>query len=122
MSFGKPFEKGQGGRVKGARNKLSMAFVEALAAEFAEFGAEAIRIARIERPTEFIKIIASIMPKEFEIVDNRLAAITDEELNVFIEYAQRQLAGGLTANIESREGPTIDGESTRLLPTIRETT
>jgi hypothetical protein len=116
------FKPGQGGRVKGARNRLSMAFVEALAKEFDEFGAEAIRVARIERPIEFVKIIASIMPKEFEIVDNRLAAITDEELNVFIEYAQRQLAGGLTANIESREGPTIDGESTLLLSAIRETT
>jgi hypothetical protein len=99
-----------------------MAFVEALAEEFRQFGAEALRICRIERPTEFIKIVASVIPKEFEIVDSRLQDITDEELNAFIEYAQRQLAGGLTANIESREGPTIDGESTRLLPTIRETT
>ena len=79
MSFGIPFEPGRpktGGRVKGARNKLSMAFVEALAKEFEEHGAEAIRICRVERPTEFIKIIASIMPKEFEITDNRLADIT----------------------------------------------
>ena len=97
MTFGQPFQKGQGGRVKGARNRLSMAFVEALAKEFEEHGAEAIRICRVERPTEFIKIIASIMPKEFEITDNRLAAITDEELDVFIEYARRQLFGGAAA-------------------------
>ena len=54
MSFAAPFEKGRaksGGRVKGARNKLSMAFVEALAAEFSEHGAEAIRICRIDGQT-----------------------------------------------------------------------
>ena len=114
MSFGIPFEPGRhksGGRVKGARNKLSMAFVEALAKEFEEHGAEAIRICRVERPTEFIKIIASIMPKEFEITDNRLAAITDEELDVFIEYARRQLVGGAAlAIIDGREDQTINRE------------
>ena len=59
--FGTPFQPGQksAGRVRGARNKLSMAFVEALAEEFRQHGAEAIRIMRIERPTEFIKVIAS---------------------------------------------------------------
>ena len=109
-TFGTPFQPGHksGGRVKGARNKLSMAFVEALAAEFAEHGAEAIRICRIERPAEFIKIIASIMPKEFEITDNRLAAITDEELDVFIEYARRQLVGGTAfAIVDGREKQEI---------------
>jgi hypothetical protein len=46
------------------------------------------------------------MPKEFEITDNRLAAITDEELNAFIEYARRQLAGGAAlAIIDGREEP-----------------
>ena len=114
MSFGIPFEPGRpktGGRVKGARNKLSMAFVEALAKEFEEHGEEAIRICRVERPTEFIKIIASIMPREFEITDNRLAAITDEELDVFIEYARRQLVGGTAfAIVDGREDKAINRE------------
>lgn len=115
MSFGVPFKPGQGGRVKGARNKLSMSFVTALAKEFEEHGAEAIRIARIERPTEFIKIIASVLPKEFEIVDLRLQDITDEELNAFIEYAQRQLAGSTARIIEGGKEPTPDREPVKLL-------
>ena len=110
------FKPGQGGRVKGARNKLSMSFVTALAKEFEEFGAEAIRIARIERPTEFIKIIAHrSLPKEFEIVDLRLQDITDEELNAFIEYAQRQLAGSTARIIEGGKEPTPDREPVKLL-------
>ncbi len=62
------FQKGRdktGGRVKGSRNKLSMAFVEALAKEFDEHGAEAIRIMRIENPSDFLKVIAAVIPKEF---------------------------------------------------------
>ena len=109
-----PFELGRpktGGRVKGARNKLSMAFVEALAKEFEEHGEEAIRICRVERPTEFIKIIASIMPKEFEITDNRLADINDGELDALIEYARRRLAGGAAlAIVDSREDKAINRE------------
>jgi hypothetical protein len=108
MSFGKPFEKGQGGRVKGARNRLSMSFVTALAKEFDEFGAESIRICRIERPHEFLKIVASLLPKEFELVDSRLTEITDEELNDLIELARRQLAGGVTlAIVDGRKEPEI---------------
>jgi len=62
------FQKGRdktGGRVKGSRNKLSMTFVEALAKEFEEHGAEAIRIMRMENPSDFLKIIAAVIPKEF---------------------------------------------------------
>ena len=47
------FEKGKpktGGRAKGARNKLSVAFLEAFAADFEEHGAEVIKIVRVEKP------------------------------------------------------------------------
>ena len=62
------FQKGRdktGGRLKGSRNKLSMAFVQAFAKEFDDHGEEAIRIMRVENPTDFLKIIAAVIPKEF---------------------------------------------------------
>ena len=102
------FKPGQGGRVKGSRNKLSMSFVEALRKEFDEFGPECVRICRIERPHEFLKIVASRLPQEFELVDSRLTEITDEELNDLIELARRQLAGGVTlAIVDGRKEPEI---------------
>src|SRR5438270_8314540 len=55
------FEKGRaktGGRAKGARNKLSQAFLEAFAADFEEHGAEVIRIVRMEKPHEYLKTAA----------------------------------------------------------------
>jgi hypothetical protein len=51
--------------MKGSRNLLSKAFIDALAKEFQEHGAEAIRIVRVERPHEFLKVVASLLPKEF---------------------------------------------------------
>ena len=50
-TIGKPFVPGRaktGGRARGARNKLSQAFLEAFAADFEEHGAEVIRIVRME--------------------------------------------------------------------------
>ena len=85
------FKPGQGGRVKGARNRLSMAFVEALAKEFSEHGAEAIRIMRIEKPAEFIKVIAAILPREFDITTSQIQKISDSELDAFLEYAKQRL-------------------------------
>jgi hypothetical protein len=104
----KPFEKGHpkyGGRVKGARNKLSADFLSALAEDFAKHGAKAIRVTRVENPAAYAKIIASVLPKEFEINDNRLKDIPDEQLDAFIEFAQQHLAGR-TRSLEGREDET----------------
>ena len=104
------FEKGRartGGRAKGTRNRLSGVFLEKLLAEFEQYGEEAIRICRVERPHEFLKIVAGILPKEFELTDNRLHDITDDELIAYIEYAQRQLAGRVE-RLEDRTGETAN--------------
>src|SRR5262245_53578863 len=68
MSLFQPGRPKTGGRTKGTRNKLGSVFLEKLLKEFDEHGEEAIRICRVERPHEFLKIVASILPKEFEIV------------------------------------------------------
>jgi hypothetical protein len=44
------------------RNKVSTAFLEALAKDFEEGGEVAIKLMRIERPAEYVKCIASILP------------------------------------------------------------
>lgn len=52
------------GRPKGARSKLSEAFLNALADDFAEHGIATIVQVRVDRPCDYIKVIASLMPKE----------------------------------------------------------
>jgi hypothetical protein len=106
------FKKGRaktGGRANGTRNKLGSVFLEKLLQEFEEFGEEAIRICRVERPHEFLKIVASILPKEFEITDSRLHEISDDELDRLIELARRQLiAGSAVRDAEGREEPALN--------------
>ena len=63
---------GTGGRRAGSRNKLQAKFIEELAKDFAEHGEGVIKIVRIEKPTEYLKIVASILPKEFIVSESAL--------------------------------------------------
>src|SRR5262249_57301735 len=58
---------GKNGRPRGAKNKLHRSFVEALAKDFEEHGEGAIVVCRVEEPTRYLQIIASILtcPKNF---------------------------------------------------------
>src|SRR5262249_45659321 len=82
MSLFETGRKKTGGRAKGARNKLSVAFMRAFAADFEEHGAEVIKIVRVEKPSEYLKSAAYLMPKEFEITETRLMEIPDDELEL----------------------------------------
>lgn len=70
----KPGQSGNpAGRPKGARQKLGEAFLEALARDFEKasgedpsLGEAAIAAMRAEKPNEYAKMIASILPKELE--------------------------------------------------------
>src|SRR5947207_1704974 len=68
-------------------------------------GAEAVRICRTERPSDFVKIVASLLPREIDIQDNTLADVSDADLESFIEYARQRIAER-AREITSREGPS----------------
>jgi hypothetical protein len=68
------------GRKPGSRNRLQVTFVSALAKDFEEHGEGVIRIARIEKPVEYLRLIASIMPKELVVTESELDALGDDEL------------------------------------------
>jgi hypothetical protein len=76
----------------GAKNRLSHAFLEAFAADFEQHGAEVIRIVRMEKPHEYLKTAAYLMPKESEITETHLMEIPDHELDALIEFARQRLA------------------------------
>ena len=69
-----------GGRTKGSRNKLGEQFIQDLYASWAEKGAETIETVRIERPHEYVKVVASILPKELNVNHTGLDDMTDEQL------------------------------------------
>ena len=71
---------GHRGRPLGLRNKLQHKFLQALQEDFETEGEKVIRIARIEKPIEYLKLIAGLLPKELLITDNVLGDMSDEQL------------------------------------------
>jgi hypothetical protein len=55
------------GRPKGSRNKLSESFIARMHADFEQHGDTVIEAVRSESPGEYLRIIASIVPKQFGI-------------------------------------------------------
>jgi Family of unknown function (DUF5681) len=72
------------GRPKGARSKLGEAFLGALADDFDEHGETVIQKVRGERPHEYLKIVAAVLPKQMQLEDltpkRRAEDLTDDEL------------------------------------------
>ena len=68
---GRPFNRGQSGnpkgRPKGARNRLGTQFLEALEADFNQFGAQAIALVREKKPETYMRVVADLLPKEANI-------------------------------------------------------
>lgn len=86
------------GRPKGSRNKLGEAFIEALHDDFNEHGLAAITKTREEKPDVYVRVIASLLPKEFKI--ETTSDLTDEQLDARI----RQLATVLEIGIAEPAG------------------
>jgi hypothetical protein len=73
------------GRTPGARNKLQLDFCRALAKDFEEHGEGIIRIARIEDPVAYLKLIASILPKELVVEARAIEGMSDEEIKTALD-------------------------------------
>jgi hypothetical protein len=81
------------GRPKSARSKLSESFIAALAKDFEENGQRAIRSVRMSKPGEYLRVIASIVPKQVETEDEDgnavgVALITKGAIEALIERGQ----------------------------------
>lgn len=64
----KPGQSGNpAGRPKGARSKLGEALIDALLADFMTHGAKSITDMREARPGDYVKVLASILPKEVDV-------------------------------------------------------
>lgn len=118
------FKPGQSGnpkgRPKGSRNKLGEKFVSDLQADWEEHGVAAIKAVRSEKPDAYLKVIASILPKE-HIVRAPTDEMSDDELAERIGILEQlvAVASGRLAGSNGRDGdagPSGEGsgEKTRL--------
>jgi Family of unknown function (DUF5681) len=92
-----PWQPGQSGnpkgRPKGARNRLGTQFLEALEADFNQFGPQAIALVREKRPDAYIRVVAGLLPKE--------ANINVEANEAFVEL-WRRISDGLGDELADR--------------------
>jgi hypothetical protein len=103
-----PGESGNpAGRPKGSRNRISEKFLDAFAKDFDEHGEGVIQTVRTERPHDYLKIAASLLPKRMELEDGLWAKdpreMTDDELEALIWRSH------LTA-VEAGLEPPLSGE------------
>ena len=84
--IGSPFKSGAewkgnaAGRPKGARSRLGDAFLTDMLAAWTEKGRDAIDRVIEERPHEFIKAVAQILPKEVNVRTEVVQELSDDEL------------------------------------------
>lgn len=94
---------GNGGRPKGSRNQLGEAFVADLYADWQANGANVIERVREDRPQDYLKVIASILPKDVNVKVTAIESMNDDELNATI---RRLLADPELAAHRKSSGPT----------------
>ena len=79
-----PWKTGQSGnpngRPKGSRNKLGEAFLADLYDDWKDNGVKAIQAVRADRPHEYLKVVASILPKTLDVNVNKYDQMSDDEL------------------------------------------
>lgn len=88
--FLKGFSGGPG-RQKGSRNKLGEDFLQKLQADFEAHGKEAIEVVRAERPADYLKVVASLLPKQVEIKEGAFDGVNDEQLAAIVAAARSAL-------------------------------
>lgn len=96
-----PWAPGQSGnpkgRPKGSRNKLGDAFLCDLLEDWEANGKAAIATVRDERPHEYLKVVASILPRQVEIREDLFDDLTEDQLAAIVALADRESQGAAHA-------------------------
>lgn len=98
----KPGQSGNpNGRPKNAKQKLSDSFLADMLEAWEAKGKSAINQVIKERPHEFLKVVAAIVPKELHVKAGALEEITDDELISQLDAVRSLLASGAFAALGS---------------------
>ncbi len=84
-----------GGRPKGSRNQLGEAFIADIYADWQKHGIETISRVREERPQDYLKVVASILPKDI----NLSGAVQVSKIERVIVHSENTNSGELDAEI-----------------------
>lgn len=105
-----PWKPGQSGnpagRPKGSRNKLAEAFLADLHEKWQEHGVSAIEAMIADKPGDFVKVVASVMPKELHVKDDSLADLSDEQIMDFLDTVRALAPAGAVKKATGRTSRT----------------
>ncbi len=107
------WEKGQSGnpkgRPKGSRDAITKAFLDDVTKDWREHGMETIHRAREERPAEYVRMVANLLPREARM-----------ELDVNSEASQAFLEALKALTKDDYSLKIIDGEAEEIenVPTL----
>ncbi len=95
-NLGAAWEPGQSGnpkgRAKGARTKLSEAFWADLYEVWKVKGSQAIDDMIQDKPGDFVRVVATQMPRELMVTHNPLGDMTDTEIEDAIAFIRASLS------------------------------
>lgn len=92
------------GRPKGSRNKLGEEFLSKMLADFELHGTKVIETVRTEEPAQYLKVVASILPKELNVTTNAVEEMSDDDLARAIAALESIIAQPATARSEAASG------------------
>ena len=94
-------------RPKRTKKTLGDDFLAAVRADFRAHGAGVIAEVRADKPDQYLKIVLSVLPKDFDVSINQLDGLSDEEIRIRI----RSLEAVLRPFLEGRADRGEDGVS-----------
>ncbi len=110
-----PFQPGQsgnpGGSTQGMRRKIQGRFLENLAADFEAHGREAIEKCRESKPDVYMKVCASLLPKEIDL-KNPLDEVDDVTLAAVLAAVRAVLTGATGTPVSSGTDQTQGAKPT----------
>jgi hypothetical protein len=114
MQRSNQFKPGHGGRPKGSRNKLAQRVFDDIFAHWCEpaggelcKGQAALELLYREEPGAYLRLTASVLPKEF-LFESAVSELSNEELDSMIEaIRERALEARREQSLELKPQPRL---------------
>ena len=104
MTKWKPGQSGNPkGRPKGSRDGINKAFIDDLTRDWREHGLDALQRAREERPAEYVRMVAGLLPKEAKV------SVETDSSQLFLKILDTMNAGDPPELADKSK--IIDGEA-----------
>lgn len=112
------FQPGNPGRPKGSKNKLTEDFLKDVLAAWETRGATAINDMINEKPGDFVKMVAGLMPKDVNLNVNDHSEMTDDELAERVRNLAAQLSPFLVGGTGDAATGDCNAEGAKLPPRV----